>query len=765
LVRSTIPGFPRIGRDRELKWAEEAYWAGKSSSEALLAAAAAVRAANWSSQQRAGIDLIPVNDFSLYDQTLDASVLTGAIPARYGAGPVDLDGYFAMARGRTGARGVRAQEMTKWFDTNYHYLVPEFAADQRFALSSSRPFAELAEAQALGVAAKPVLLGPISFLLLGKVETHADPLSLLPALLPIYVETIARLAAAGAAWIQIDEPMLVTDLSAEALAAYPIAFAELARAKGSAKLLLQTYFGTVGDAYEMVTGLPVDGIGLDFVRGADQLGLIEARGFPADKTLVAGVVDGRNVWINDLSASLGLLNRLETATASDRLMVSTSCSLLHVPYDLLRETELDARVTPWLAFAEQKLAEVATLTRGLNDGLDAIDGALAANRAALAGAGASALRHDGQVKDRVAALPADADRRARPFSERAALQAERLRLPVLPTTTIGSFPQTPALRSARRKFEAGELDAVSYDEAMRASIRETVAEQEALGIDVLVHGEPERNDMVQYFGEQLHGFAFTRHAWVQSYGSRCVRPPIIYGDVSRPAPMTVAWALFAQSLTEKPMKGMLTGPVTILNWSFVRDDQPRSETCRQIALAIRDEVIDLDAAGIAVIQIDEPALREGLPLRRRDHAGYLDWAVECFRLTAGGARPETQIHTHMCYCEFGEVIDSISALDADVISIENARSDLELLDVFRTHGYDKGIGPGVYDIHSPRVPSVAEMADNLRATLTVLHPGQVWVNPDCGLKTRKPAEAHAALKNMVDAARAVRAGLLAGAKR
>jgi 5-methyltetrahydropteroyltriglutamate--homocysteine methyltransferase len=760
---STIPGFPRIGRNRELKWAEERYWSGKGSVEDLMTVADDVRVANWASQRAAGLDLIPVDDFSLYDQTLDAAVLVGAIPARYGAGEIELDDYFAMARGRTGANGVRAMEMTKWFDTNYHYLVPEFAAGQSFKLASNKPFAEFAEAQAAGFWAKPVLLGPISLLLLGKTETHASPLALLPKLLPVYAEAIEKLSAAGAEWIQIDEPMLVTDLADEALAKIPSAYARLAEAKGAAKLLLQTYFGTVGDAYEMVAALPVDGIGLDFVRGADQVELIEKHGFPTDKTLAAGVIDGRNVWINDLSASLALLKRLESATASDRLMVSTSCSLLHVPYDLRLEVDLDERIRPWLAFAEQKLAEVVVLTKGVNEGGAAIARELAANRGALADAAASRLRHDPRVKERLASLPAGADRRAKPFAERAEDQAKRLNLPPLPTTTIGSFPQTPDLRAARRKFEAGELDAEGYDEVIKESIRETVAEQELLGLDVLVHGEPERNDMVQYFGEQLAGFAFTRHGWVQSYGSRCVRPPIIYGDVSRPKPMTVDWARFAQSLTDRPMKGMLTGPVTILNWSFVRDDQPRSETCRQIALAIRDEVADLDAAGIAVIQIDEPALREGLPLRHRDRAAYLDWAVQCFRLAAGGARPETQIHTHMCYSEFGDVIDAISALDADVISIENARSDLELLDVFRSHGYDKGIGPGVYDIHSPRVPPADEMAENLRATLTVLNPGQVWVNPDCGLKTRKPGEARAALRNMVEAAREVRAEATASA--
>ena len=763
MARSTIPGFPRIGRNRELKWAEERYWAGKISADELIQAGVAIRASNWRSERAAGIDLVPVNDFSFYDQTLDAAVLAGAIPARYGQGHVDLDRYFAMARGRVGEGGVRAMEMTKWFDTNYHYIVPELAAGQAFRINSEKPFAELAEAQALGIAAKPVLLGPISFLLLSKSHADEQPLALLPSLLPVYAEVIATLAAAGAEWIQVDEPVLVTDLSDDVLAAFSSTYETLAAAKGNAKLLLQTYFGHLGGAYERAVGLPIDGIALDFVRAPEQIDQVESIGFPVDKTLVAGVVDGRNVWINDLDKSFTLLERLAAVVSPDRLMVSTSCSLLHVPYDLASEDDLDDQVVPWLAFADQKLTEVAILTRGLNEGRAAIAADLVANRAALAAAALSTLRHDAAVKRRIAALPQDADRRALPFAERSTLQAARLKLPPLPTTTIGSFPQTPALRSARRQFETGELDAASYDEVMKQSIRDVVAEQEALGLDVLVHGEPERNDMVQYFGEQLAGFAFTRNGWVQSYGSRCVRPPVIYGDVSRPAPMTVDWAVFAQSLTERPMKGMLTGPVTILNWSFVRDDQSRETTCRQIALAIRDEVSDLDAAGIAVIQIDEPALREGLPLRRRDRERYLEWAVECFRLAAGSARPETQIHTHMCYCEFGEVIDAISALDADVISIENARSDLELLDVFRTHGYDKGIGPGVYDIHSPRIPPAAEMADILRATLTVLDSRKVWVNPDCGLKTRKSDETHAALKNMVDAARTVRAGLRAGA--
>ncbi|MDP9364742.1 MAG: 5-methyltetrahydropteroyltriglutamate--homocysteine S-methyltransferase, partial [Chloroflexota bacterium] len=618
---------------------------------------------------------------------------------------------------------------------------------------------ELAEARGLGVRAKPVLVGPISFLLLGKTRGGGDPLSLLDGLLQVYVEVIRRLAAGGAEWIQLDEPALVLDRRPSELAAVERAYATLAAAKGTAKLLVQTAYAQAGEAYATLIGLPVDGIGLDLVRGPENVDLIERHGFPAGKWLVAGVVDGRNVWVNDLAASLDLLARVQAEVRAERLMVSTSCSLLHVPYDARAEEGLDPTVRSWLAFAVQKLEEVVTLTRAVNGGVGAVAAELEANRGVLDDRLASGHLQNAAVRKRLAALTPGERERPSAYPARAVAQRERLRLPPLPTTTIGSFPQTPELRAARRNHEAGALGVDDYRGILEEYVRDAIRWQEGVGLDVLVHGEPERNDMVQYFGELLEGFAFTRHGWVQSYGSRCVRPPIVYGDVARPGPMTVGWAVFAQGLTDRPVKGMLTGPVTILNWSFVRDDQPRAETCRQIALALRDEVADLDAAGIAVIQIDEPSLREGLPLRRADRDAYLAWATECFRLAASAAGKETQLHTHMCYSEFGDIIDAIEALDADVISIENARSDNELLAIFRRRGYDKGIGPGVYDIHSPRVPPVDELLANLRATLEVLDPHQIWVNPDCGLKTRRWEEVRPAVANMAAATGRARAGL------
>ncbi|HLL50065.1 MAG TPA: 5-methyltetrahydropteroyltriglutamate--homocysteine S-methyltransferase, partial [Thermomicrobiales bacterium] len=764
---ATIPGYPRIGKRREMKRALEGFWSGKRTAAELEETAAAVRRANWDAEIAAGLDLVPVNDFSFYDHVLDTCALVGAMPPRFGwtGGRVDLDLLFAMARGGAGADAARAMELTKWFDTNYHYLVPEFSTDQTFRLSSEKPFAELAEARALGISAKPVLLGPITFLLLGKMtggDHGVSALSLLDALLPVYVETIQRLASSGAEWIQLDEPALVLDLTVDHLTALERAYAVLAETKGAAKLLLQTAFGHVGEAYSTLTSLAVDGVGLDFVRGPQNLDFISQHGFPAGKFLAAGVVDGRNVWTNDLAASLDLLGRIQEHVPSERLMISASNSLQHVPYDVELEDDLPAEVRPWLAFAEQKLAEIVTLTRAVNDGEAAVAAELAANRDTVQSAAASPLRRNAKVRQRLAELPADADRRALPYAERAQRQRQRLNLPPLPTTTIGSFPQTGEIRSARKAADAGAISHEEYETFLEGEIANVVERQESLGLDVLVHGEPERNDMVQYFGEQLDGFAFTRHGWVQSYGSRYVRPPIIYGDIARPHPMTLRWATYAQGLTGRPVKGMLTGPVTILNWSFVRDDQPRQETCRQISLAIRDEVADLDAAGIAIIQIDEPALREGLPLRHSDQLDYLRWAVECFRLAAAGARPETQIQTHMCYSEFGEIFTEIDALDADVLLIEHARSDQELLDVFRREGYDKGIGPGVYDVHSPRVPDVPELTAQLQAILTVLQPERVWVNPDCGLKTRKPDEVWPALEHMVEAAREVRSTLGVG---
>lgn len=759
---STISGFPRIGGNRELKKALEQFWSGKITEPDLLEVGSTIRAANLAAQRAAHIDIVPVNDFSFYDQMLDTTALVGNVPARYDwqGDTVDLDTYFAMARGRSGDNDVPAMEMTKWFDTNYHYIVPELGPNTTFRLASTKPFDALAEAKSAGATAKVVLIGPLTYLLLGKAEEESfDRLSLLDDLLAVYIEIVRKLAAQGAEWIQFDEPILVTGVDTTTLAALKHACQELAAVRGSSKLVISTYFDHVADIYPELVQLPVDGFGFDFQRGGETINAIQQHGFPAGKTLIAGVVDGRNVWHNDLTSTLSLLQHLVEMVPDAHLQISASCSLQHVPITVERETDLDDDVRGWLAFATEKLAEIATLTTGITDGEDAISDALAASDAEQDRARASSRKFNADVRQRIAALPADAANRSIDASGRAEIQAEKLQLPPLPTTTIGSFPQVPELRSERRKFESGAISAAEYEAFLEQEIRDVIALQEELGIDVLVHGEPERNDMVQYFGEQLDGFAFTRYAWVQSYGSRCVRPPLIFGDVSRPKPMTVRWATFAQSLSEKPVKGMLTGPVTILNWSFVRDDQPRSETCAQIALAIRDEVADLEDAGIAMIQIDEAALREGMPLRSEDWQTYLDWAVHSFRITAGGAKPETQIHTHMCYSEFGEIFQAISDLDADVISIENARSGLELLETFRNEGYDKGIGPGVYDIHSPRVPPMEEIAENLRQTLTVLNPQQVWVNPDCGLKTRKSPETTAALRNMVAAARLVRSSL------
>jgi 5-methyltetrahydropteroyltriglutamate--homocysteine methyltransferase len=759
MTRSTTIGYPRIGRDRELKRVCEAYWKGAIPDSELLATGVALRKAHWEAQRDAGIEFIPVNDFSFYDQVLDAIALVGAVPPRYQwtSDQVDLDTYFAMARGAQGkGLDVTALEMTKWFDTNYHYLVPEWQPHQQFRLASTKPFDELAEARALGITAKPVLLGPLSLVLLGKAQVPDMDLlgSTLDGILAVYGEVLERLAAGGAEWIQLDEPCLVQDRTPAELAALTRAYTKLARHAAGTKLWVQTYFGSVDESYSALTALPVTAIGLDLIRGERNLASVAGHGFPDGKFLVAGVVDGRNIWRADLDRTLGSLERLAQVVPAHRLIVSTSCSLLHVPYDARRETGLNDELRHWLAFAEQKLGEVATLAKGLNLGRPAVAEALAASNTALAARAASPSVHDPAVKARLAAAP-PSDRA--PYAERRVAQRERLNLPFLPTTTIGSFPQTGEVRRMRRRFESGEIDATAYERYVEESIAETIAMQEKLGLDVLVHGEFERSDMVEYFGEQLSGFAFTRHGWVQSYGSRCVRPPIIFGDVSRPTPMTVRWSTYAQSLTDKTVKGMLTGPVTILNWSFVRDDQPRADTCRQIALALRDEVADLAAAGLRAIQIDEPALREGLPLRRADWQGYLDWAVASFRLAASGAEAATQVHTHMCYSAFDDIIDAIAALDADVLSIENSRSGGELLRVFERVGYPQEVGPGVYDIHSPRVPSEDEIIRMLRATLAVLPADRVWVNPDCGLKTRAWPEVLPALEHMVAATQTLRA--------
>ena len=707
---------------------------------------------------------MPVNDFSLYDHVLDMAVMVDAVAERFGwhGGMIDHALYFAMARGSSGNQPAAALDMTKWFDTNYHYLAPELSASQQFRLTQNTPLAVLREAQAQGLPARPVLIGPLTFLRLSRMTDGSSPLALLDRLLLVYEQVVGELAGADAEWIQLDEPILATDCTAEDLDALQRAYARLSAAAGDAMLLVQTAYGDVGDAYATLVGLPVAGIGLDFsARGARNLALLQQHGFPGDKWLAAGVIDGRNIWTADLNAAMDTLDQIQAHVSADRLMVSASCSLLHVPYDVRLETDLPAEIVPWLAFAEQKLAEIVTLTHGVNAGHAAVAAELEANRDVIAAAAASPLRRNAMVRQALADLPVDAVNRGAPYAVRAETQRQRLHLPELPSTTIGSFPQTQEVRAARAAFEGGSMPTADYEIFISGQIADVIARQEQIGLDVLVHGEAERNDMVQYFGEQLEGFAFTQHGWVQSYGSRCVRPPILFGDVSRPQPMTVRWATYAQSLTGRPVKGMLTGPVTILNWSFVRDDQPRSESCRQLALAIRAEVHDLDEAGIAIIQIDEPALREGLPLRYADQAAYLDWAVACFRIAAAGAQPATQIQTHMCYSEFGEIFEEIAALDADVLLIENARSGTELLEIFRTEGYDKGIGPGVYDIHSPRVPEREDFVAALQGILTVLPAERVWVNPDCGLKTRKPEEVWPALANMVAAAQEVRQQVLA----
>jgi 5-methyltetrahydropteroyltriglutamate--homocysteine methyltransferase len=766
MALATTLGFPRIGPKRELKKALEEHWSGKMSEADLLAAAREIRSVSWETQRGLGLDHIPSNDFSFYDQVLDAAVMAGAVPARYRwtGKTVDMKTYFAMARGlqesgsAAGSVDVPAMEMTKWFDTNYHYIVPEFERGQRFALSSTKPVDEFVEARALGVTTRPVLVGPVSFLLLGKSrDASLKPLALLPDLLAIYEEILRRLAGAGAEWVQIDEPCLVLDLDAEALAAFAAAYARLSKASPKLKILVATYFESLRENLSTALQLPIAALHLDLVRGPDQLDAAIA-GLPSGMMLSLGLVDGRNVWRADLERALGIAERAAKKIGHDRLLVAPSCSLLHTPVDLDFETAIDPELRSWLAFSKQKAHEVAVIARALRDGRASVASELASNREAMENRRSSKRIHNSEVKRRSASVTGAMGKRRSLYPDRRKIQEKRLGLPDFPTTTIGSFPQTGEVRAARAEFKTGKRSSADYETFLRAETERTIRFQEQVGLDVLVHGEFERNDMVEYFGEQLDGFAFTRNGWVQSYGSRYVKPPIIFGDVARPKPMTVTWSRYAQSLTSKPVKGMLTGPVTILQWSFVRDDQPRSETCRQIALAIRDEVVDLEAAGIGVIQIDEPALREGLPLRRSDWSAYLGWAVEAFRLASSGVKDETQIHTHMCYAQFNDIIDSVGAMDADVISMETSRSQMELLGAFQKYRYPNEIGPGVYDIHSPRVPAREEMEGLLRKALQVLKPAQLWVNPDCGLKTRRWEEVRPALTSMVEAARALRGG-------
>lgn len=751
-------GYPRLGAKRELKWALESYWAGKTSAADLLQTAKALRLEHWQTQQAAGIDVIPSNDFSLYDHVLDTTLMVGAVPQRYAKlnQPTALDLYFAMARGtQQGETSFAAMEMTKWFDTNYHYIVPEIEPHQTYRLASTKVVDEFIEAKEAGIHTRPVLFGPVSYLLLSK-STSADgvPLDTLSQLLPVYVEALQRLAAAGADWAQIDEPCLVLDLDESARKAYADAYNQLGQV-ANIRLLIATYFGALGDNLELAAGLPVYGLHIDLARAPEQLEKVLAQ-LPAEKTLSLGVVDGRNVWRADLDAALKKVQTAVAALGAERVQIAPSCSLMFSPHDLNLETKLDDELKSWLAFARQKLDELAALKQAVSGGAEAAADSFTVSRAALKSRHASARTHNPQVRQRLEAVDASMLNRAHDFETRKIAQAKKLGLPPLPTTTIGSFPQTAEVRAQRSAKNKGALTQAQYDEFLKAEIARTIQKQEEIGLDVLVHGEFERTDMVEYFGERLTGIAFTQNGWVQSYGSRAVRPPIIFGDVARPAPMTVAWSAYAQTLTNKLVKGMLTGPVTILEWSFVRDDQPRSVTCRQLALAIRDEVLDLEGAGIQVIQIDEPAFREGFPLRKAEQNDYLQWAIEAFKLSASGVRDETQIHTHMCYAEFDNIIEAIGLMDADVISIEASRSKMELLDAFKQYQYPGEIGPGIYDIHSPNIPTQAEMEDLLERAAQVVPVERLWINPDCGLKTRQWEQVIPALTNMVNAAQALR---------
>ena len=747
-ILATNLGFPRIGSHRELKAATESFWAGKSTAEDLLKTAASLRARHWVVQQKAGIDHIPSNDFSLYDQMLDTIAMLGAVPPRYGhqGGPVTLDLFFAMARGN---KDATAMEMTKWFDTNYHYIVPELTAGTAFALSTTKAADEFREAKYLGITTRPVLIGPVTFLKLAKMRDGSDRWALLPKILPVYQQVLKALGEAGAEWVQIDEPVLVSDLDAAAKDAFNDAYSELT---GGPKILLATYFGALDDNLKTAVALPVAGLHIDLVRAPGQLTEV-AKALPKERILSLGLINGRNIWKAGLTDGERLIEDAKKLHGG-KLFIGPSCSLLHSPVDLETETRLDAELRGWLAFATQKLTEISALAKSANGSRDG--DYFRANAQAVGSRVTSGRIHDPAVKRRLAAVTPDMAERKTPFADRIALQQSLLKLPLLPTTSIGSLPQTQEIRELRAAYKKGAVDKASYEKQLEDKTAEAMRWQDEIGIDVPVHGEYERNDMVEYFGEQLSGFAFTERAWVQSYGSRCVKPPIIFGDISRPEAMTVRWTAMAQKYTPKPVKGMLTGPVTILQWSFVRDDQPRSETCRQIALAIRDEVQDLEKAGVKIIQIDEAALREGLPIRKSEWKTYLDWAVECFRLTAGGVKDETQIHTHMCYSEFNDIIAAVAAMDADVISIETSRSAMELLDAFVSFQYPSDIGPGVYDIHSPRVPSQEEMENLLNKALDVLSPQQLWVNPDCGLKTRGWKEVEPALISMVAAAKNVR---------
>ncbi|MEL6710924.1 MAG: 5-methyltetrahydropteroyltriglutamate--homocysteine S-methyltransferase [Pseudomonadota bacterium] len=755
-------GFPRIGANRELKFALESYWKGRSSLDELKAVGTALRQRHW--QDQSALDFAPVGDFSFYDQVLDMSFMLGNLPERVSSFSGDvLDNYFRVARGRSAesaeahcggaCSGVAAGEMTKWFDTNYHYIVPEVTANTSFNLDAERLLSQLAEAQQAGVNAKPVIIGPVTYLWLSKEKDASNRLHLLDKLLPIYSELLEKLASAGAEWVQIDEPALVTELDADWQHAFNTAYHHLKSSR--IKILLATYFGTLQDNLQLTCNLPVAGLHVDAVRGRDEVSQIVAC-LPTHKVLSVGAIDGRNIWKTDLNATLDWLEPIANKLG-EHLWIAPSCSLLHVPVDLDNERKLDADIHSWLAFAKQKLAELSVLGKALNQERATVADELAANQAAIDNRKSSERVHNPAVKAAIANITEKLGKRQSPYAQRITKQHKHLKLPLYPTTTIGSFPQTPDIRKARLAFKKREISMDDYMAKMKSEIEHAVREQEKLGLDVLVHGEAERNDMVEYFGEQLDGYVFSQFGWVQSYGSRCVKPPILFGDISRPQAMTVDWIKYAQSLTAKPMKGMLTGPVTILNWSFVRDDQPRRESCLQLALAIREEVLDLEAASVNIIQIDEAALREGLPLRRSEWQDYLNWAVESFRITANGVCDETQIHTHMCYSEFNDIIKSIADMDADVITIETSRSDMELLDVFEEFEYPNEIGTGVYDIHSPNIPAQDQIITLMNKAAERIPAERLWVNPDCGLKTRQWEEVIPALQNMVSAAGVLRA--------
>ena len=748
-------GYPRIGARRELKFALEALWNGKSSEQALQKTAAELRSQNW--QEQANLSLAPVGEFSLYDQVLDMSATLGNLPERASTHEGSaLDEYFRVARGRSPSDSaccsVHAGEMTKWFDTNYHYIVPEFSADTSFSLNADRILEQLAEARAQGITAKPVIIGPVTYLWLGKAKDDSDRLVLLEKLLPVYSELLEKLATAGAEWVQIDEPALVTELDADWKHAFILAYHELKTAP--VKLLLTTYFGELRENLQLACELPVAGVHLDAVSAHGEFTRL-ADWLPAHKVLSLGVINGRNIWKTDLNATLDLIEPLKDKLG-ERLWLAPSCSLLHVPVDLESETTLDPEIRNWLAFARQKLQELNTLAKALDEGRDAVAQELATNQKAIENRRQSSRVHNPAVAKALSAITPEHGQRKSPFNTRAKLQQARFQLPAYPTTTIGSFPQTPEIREVRKEFRKGNLNQQDYTTRIHQEIAYCVEQQEALGLDVLVHGEAERNDMVEYFGEQLEGYVFSRFGWVQSYGSRCVKPPILFGDITRPTAMTVDWIKYAQSLTDKPLKGMLTGPVTILNWSFVRDDQPRKDTCLQLALAVREEVQDLEQAGVGIIQIDEAALREGLPLRQSDWNTYLEWAIEAFRISANGVEDGTQIHTHMCYSEFNDIIGAIARMDADVITIETSRSAMELLDAFKSFEYPNDIGPGVYDIHSPNIPQVEQVTGLMRKAAERIPAERLWVNPDCGLKTRRWEEVIPALEAMVTAAKELR---------